>query len=352
MSNIGNKYKVGVLAIAAFALLVIGLVALGSFRYFKQAYGFMTIVTASVQGLEKGAKVKIKGVTVGSVSKIQLSPDMKQIYIFMKFDSDSFSKAAATPQVPGFKAMPRAEALEIFNEKVSEYVEKGLRCQLQYGDITGSMYVDLAMFDPKDYPPRDFDLPEEHPAYVPSIPSVTIGNIIDEIHHATQNVAKMDLQKISDQLNLFLEKANSLLNDDEIRKIIKDVQSISANLDQLVVRVNDVLDKKRLEEMTDSVQKTFKNFNDTLDAVERLSEDARSELRNAKLAETSDKARTLLDNSNTMVRNIDDLRAELRRSMDDMQESIRSAKELVDYLERNPSSLISGKPDRPVVEPK
>ncbi|GEM_PF-1513240 len=348
MSNIGNKYKVGVLAMVAFALLMIGLIALGSFKYFRQTYGFMTAVDSSVQGLEKGAKVKIKGVSIGSVTKIQVNPDMKVIYIFMNFDRDAFASATSSKAVMAH--LTHKEVLDIFSERVSEHVEKGLRCQLQYGDITGTMFVDLAMFDPKEYPPRDFDLPDDHPPYVPSVPTATIGSIIDEIHKATQNIAKMDLQKISDQLNVFLEKANKFLNDDEIKKIIKDVQSISNNLDQLLVKVNDVMDKKYLEKVSTDLNKAFDNFNQTLASIEKLSEETRNTLKEAKLAETTEKARTLLENSNTMVKNLDDLRKELRLNIEDMEKSLQSAKELFDYLERNPNALISGKPDKPVVD--
>lgn len=65
MSNVGNKYKVGVLVIIAFTLLLLSLLSLGVVKYFRKTFEFYTIVESSVQGLEKGAKVKIKGVPVG-----------------------------------------------------------------------------------------------------------------------------------------------------------------------------------------------------------------------------------------------------------------------------------------------
>ncbi len=354
MSNLGNKYKVGVFAVVAFIILVMGLVSLGTLKYFRQTYDFMTIVTASVQGLEKGAKVKIKGVTIGSVAKVQLSPDMGQIYIYMKFDRDAFAKATSKKVIKEneLKHMSRQQVLEVFSESMSEHVKKGLRCQLMYGDITGNLFVELAMFDPDKNPPREFDLPEDHPPYVPSIPTVTIGNIMDEIHRATENIAQMDLKKVSDQMNAFLEKANNILNEQDFRKIIKEVESISSNLDELILRVKDVLDKKRLEEMTKSVQKTFDNFNSTLDAIEKLAEESSSELKGAKLSETSEKARNLLDNANIAVKNLDALRADLKNDMNDLKGALKSAKDLLDYLERNPNSLLSGKPDKPIVSPE
>ncbi len=354
MSNLGNKYKVGVFAVVAFIILIIGLVSLGTFKYFRQTYDFMTVVTASVQGLEKGAKVKIKGVTIGSVAKVQLSPDMGQIYIYMKFDRDAFAKATSRKLIQDseLKHMSRQQVLEVFSESMSEHVKNGLRCQLMYGDITGNLFVELAMFDPNKCPPQEFDLPEGHPPYVPSLPTVTIGNIMDEIHRATENIAQMDLKKVSDQMNAFLEKANNILNEQDFRKIVKDVESISSNLDELILRVKDILDKKRLEEMTQNVQRTFDNFNSTLDAIGKLADDTSGELKNTKLAETSEKARNLLDSSNSAVKNLDALRAELKSDMIDLKNTLKSAKDLLDYLERNPSSLISGKPDKPVVEPE
>ncbi|MFA6567984.1 MAG: MlaD family protein [Victivallales bacterium] len=354
MSNLGNKYKVGVFAVTAFIIFIIGLISLGTFKYFRQTYDFMTVVTASVQGLEKGAKVKIKGVTIGSVAKVQLSPDMGQIYIFMKFDKDAFAKATSKKLIQDseLKHMSRQQVLDVFSESMSEHVKKGLRCQLMYGDITGNLFVEIAVFDPNKNPPQEFELPEDHPPYVPSLPTVTIGNIMDEIHRATENIAQMDLKRVSDQMNAFLEKANNIMNEQDFRRIVKEVESISSNLDELILRVKDVLDKKHLEEMTQSVQKTFDNFNSTLDAIEKLAEESSSELKNAKMAETSEKARNLLDNSNTAVKNLDALRAELKNDMNDLKNTLKSAKDLLDYLERNPNSLISGKPDKPVVDPE
>ncbi|HCE44556.1 MAG TPA: hypothetical protein DET40_13500 [Lentisphaeria bacterium] len=350
MSNLGNKYKVGVLAITAFTLLIIALVALGSFKYFKRSYSFMTIVASSVQGLEKGAKVKIKGVTVGSVGKIQLGPDMKEIQVYMNFDPDAFCKA--TKKKSELKLMSEKQAMESFSEKIDEHVEKGLRCQLQYGDITGTLFVDIAIFDPKENKPIEFDLPEDHPPYIPSIPTVSIESIITEVHKATQNVAKMDLQKISDQLNQFLEKANKIIDEKQIKDIVSQIESISGSLKDLSSRVNDAMSRERIDEIMSNVNKSFESFNKTLDAVNKLAESTNKEIKDADIPGLTDKARTLIETSDQTVRNIDTLRGELKKNIVDLNETLQSAKQLIDYLERNPSSLLTGKPDKPVVDPE
>ena len=59
MSNKGNKYKVGVFTIVSIVLFVVAMIALGIMSNFKEKYRFMTVVTSSVQGLEKGAFGKL-----------------------------------------------------------------------------------------------------------------------------------------------------------------------------------------------------------------------------------------------------------------------------------------------------
>lgn len=350
MSNIGNKYKVGVFAIVAFTILILGLVSLGTFKYFRTTYPFMTVVSASVQGLEKGAKVKIKGVTIGSVVKIQLGPEMKVTYIYMKFDPDAFEKVATVKS--SFIGLTHEESISLFEERISELVREGLRCQLGYGDITGSLFVDIADFDEKVYPPGNFELPEEHPPYIPAVPTVTIGSIITEVSKVTQNLAQVNLKEIADDLKLFIQKSNKILDEKEFKKIITQVQSISENMNALVLRVSDVLDKKRLEDITSNIEKTFNKINSTLDSIEKLSEETKSEVKNSKFADTTEKARSLIDSSEATLKNLNSLKADLKTSIDEFNETLRSAKDLFDYLERNPNSVLTGNPEKPVVNPE
>ena len=350
MSNIGNKYKVGVFAIVAFAILILGLISLGTLKYFRTTYDFMTAVSASVQGLEKGAKVKIKGVTIGSVDKIQLGPEMKVTYIYMKFDPETFEKVASAK----FKKtdLSPLEYRDLFRKRLAEFVDQGFRCQLGYGDITGTLFVDIAFFDPKQYPPRDFELPAEHPPYIPAVPTVTIGSIITEVSAVTKNLAQVDLKGLSDDLKIFINKSNKILDEAEFKKIFGQVDSISENLNTLIAKANDVLDKKRVEEITDNINTTFKKIDSTLDSIQKLSEQTRSEIKDSKLADTTEKARNLIDTSETTVKNLNSLKADLKSSIDEFNMTLQSAKELFDYLERNPSSVLSGNPEKPVVNPE
>ncbi len=350
MSKLGNKYKIGIFAVAAFAILVLGLVSLGTFKYFRKTYSFMTAVASSIQGLEKGAKVKIKGVTIGSVEKLQLGPDMKLIYIYMKFDPEAFSRVSTAKN--DLLGLDEAETLHLFSSRIREFVSQGMRCQLQYGDITGTLFIDIAYVAPSDAPPEDFVLPKDHPPYIPAVPPVTIGSIISDVQKATRNIARIDIDKISCDIETILDKANKLMDEKEIKTILEKINSISGNIDQLTLRVNEVFDKERMETMGRNIETSLNNFNSTLVSIEKLSEEARLEIKDSKLPETSEKARSLMENAEESVKKLSSLRGELKRSMEDLSLTLTSARDLLDSIEKNPNALIYGKAGAPLVPPE
>ncbi|MEI6056329.1 MAG: MlaD family protein [Lentisphaerota bacterium] len=242
MAKNGNKYKIGALALAAIVILVLGLLSLGVMKYFQPEILFMTSTESSVQGLKVGSNVKIKGVTIGSVNSIKIGLEASTIFITMKFDLNTFldQSQAKLPIITH-------NYQENFNKKVDPMIAKGLRCQLQYEGITGDMYVDIAYFDPKEYPVILPELPENHPLYLPLIPSPTIGNILQ----TTQDIAKK-------------------LNDIDIKKII-------ANFDDLVLGINDftnqlkeIANKQKINTIGDNINYSLNRFDQTMNSINAL----------------------------------------------------------------------------------
>jgi phospholipid/cholesterol/gamma-HCH transport system substrate-binding protein len=292
MSNRGNKYKVGILVFVAFFALILSLLSLGITKYFRETYEFMTMVNSSVQGLEKGAKVKFKGVTVGQVTKIQLDSESESnnIFIIMEFDPKAFAQNSA----PTDKGIPKVfdEGELLFRKDLSKNVKKGLRCQLQYLGITGSQYIEMSYYDPEKNPVKNVKLYQDHPPYLPSIESVSVTNILAEAQDAVKKIAKINFEKISKEIEKFLVAANKLINDKDTQATMKDMQEISANLKILTARLNKTLNEKNMAEFSDKFNQTINNIN----------------------------------------------------SM------VVSTRALVEYLEKNPESVIRGKPQRPIVE--
>jgi len=291
MSNKGNKYKVGVLVLVAILALFLSLLSLGVTKYFRKTYPFMTIVRTSVQGLQKGAKVRYKGVSVGNVKDIQLNTigTNNDIFIIMEFDPTVFLKSSRL--INGDKILSNDNFISVLNSSIS----KGLRCQLNYEGITGQQYVEISYFDSKIYPVKqeeDLKLFPNHPPFIPSVESASVSNILIETQTAIQKIAKIDFEKISKDMERLLSSMTELIDNKDIHDSIRDIKEISDNLKQLTFRLNNALDEDRINGITQKINNAANNFN----------------------------------------------------------KALVSANSFLDYLERNPQSLIKGKPDRPVVE--
>src|SRR5438270_13979361 len=67
---------VGLFVIGAVALAITAVAVLGSGKLFRKTIPFILVFRGNVNGLRVGAPVKIKGVTIGSVTEIELRLDL------------------------------------------------------------------------------------------------------------------------------------------------------------------------------------------------------------------------------------------------------------------------------------
>lgn len=285
MSNKGNKYKVGVFTIASIVLFVVAMVALGILSNFKEKYTFITVVTSSVQGLEKGAIVKLKGVPIGKVADMKIVAKNTQVLIVMEMDS-----SAITSDLRG-KMSAAGDNETAFCRYVEESVAKGMRCQLRYGGITGNLYVELAQYDPEKFPPnKDIKLPREHDPYIPSIHPVLLENIMGKMQEALEKIAAIDVNKI--------------------------VENVHATLAKIDI---------------------------TLDTIN-------TQLKESELPATSKAARNFLNDTRNSIAQVSLMRKQLEISLQRANALMDSAKGFLDYMEKNPDSLLYGKGGEPVIK--
>ena len=285
MSNKGSKYKVGFFTLASFALFVFAMIALGIMSNFKEKYKFITVVTSSVQGLEKGAIVKLKGVPIGKVVDMKIVAKNTQVLIVMEMDS-----SVITSDLRGRMSATGVNK-EAFAEYVRTSVEKGMRCQLRYGGITGNLYLELGRYDPEKYPPNDkIHFKNSHLPYIPSIQPVLIENIMGKMQEALEKIAAIDVNRIVENVN-----------------------------------------------------KTLGKIDGTLDTIQK-------QLKEADLPETSKSAREFLDETKKSIAEVTTLRRNLEISLQRANLLMTSAKNLMDYLEKRPESLIYGKSGKQVIK--
>ncbi|MHB9138829.1 MAG: MlaD family protein [Victivallaceae bacterium] len=336
MSNMANKYKVGIFVAVGLLLIVLSLLVLGALEYFAPKYKAYTVVTQSVQGLEPGAKVKYSGVTIGKVTDVTIGFKNKDIYVYMEFPMKKMD--------PAYKNLSLNDYKKKLRENFDEYIKEGLRGQLALEGITGSLYVELKFYDPKLYPLADssqYQPEEKGMFYLPSIPMVEISTIMDNIEKAVRKLANLDYDQTLRDLNKVLNATSQILNDEDLKASLKDIKSTASELRSITEKINKSLTETKMDN-------TVQNLNKTLDKISSLSDLLQTEVQKSDIPKTTEAARNFMNSSEykfTVLRN------DLLNAEKNLEETLNAFRLFAQYLEQNPSALLNGKQGKPVVKP-
>jgi paraquat-inducible protein B len=313
-----NPTMVGVFVLGAMALVVIGIIVIGGSNIFRRSHRFVLYFSSDVNGLRVGAPVKFRGVEIGSVVAVMLSlPGMEggltqssaqiRIPVVIELDSAKLISHGAEVNLEDPEEMQQAIAM-------------GLRGQLATESIlTGLQYVDLDMH-PQD--PAKFFLGKNSP--YPEIP--TLPNTFEQAQIAITKVLtaleQIDFNKLVGQVNRTMEAVTNLVTSPKLAASIdalnRTANSMSASA-QSIRRLSDTLNRKvdpiskSLVATTDQARATLRQTQQTLAAVQ------------ASVGPGSP------------------VNYELTQTLQDTAQAARSLKQLTDYLQRNPSSVLRGR---------
>lgn len=170
---------------------------------------YHTYFDESVQGLDKGAMVKFRGVRIGKVTNIGVAVDHRLIDVEMAID-------------PG--------AIDL------KYLKPKLRAQLAIYGITGVKLIDLDLTTPDTPPPPNLAfIPPKN--YIPSRPSVldSLSRRLDTISARLVILVDRAIQGI-DQIREFVDTADATAGD--VRALVRHVDETAAKLDNLLVNAD------------------------------------------------------------------------------------------------------------------
>ena len=250
--------------------------------YARAEQKFRLYFDGSARGLNSGAPVTLRGITVGYVTEVHLQYDLKkqefQIPVTIEFEPDRFSIIGDNTDTD---MVPTTEDL----------VRRGLRAQLQSGNIlTGQMLIDLDI-----YPEAEKEEARWEGDYLvlPTIPT-TIDSLVASLSGFLERISRVPLEDIGINLNSVLENLDTT---------IKGVDSLVRSSD-----VSDTLGNVRL---------ASEQLAATLKEIEGVA---------ASFSQDSDAYQALL------------------RTMHELSGASRSLRQMAEYLERHPEALLKGKP--------
>jgi paraquat-inducible protein B len=324
LSNRASKTVIGIFVISALALVVAGVLIFGSGDLLKERYKFMLFFQDSVKGLNVGAPVVFKGVKVGEVKDIAVieNPLKSSFYIQVIIELTSGKiKQSITKEFGGVK-----ETYEYCNQ----LIKQGLRAELGLQSVvTGQLQIELN-FHPEEKAVLfgGNDRWQE----IPTIPS--------KFEKFTKTLENLPLDEIVNKLTSSLNRIDALLTSPEIPEILKSMKLTMEDARQFSYKANTEI--QPLIKKLDAVLETYSKFAQNLDRqIDPLSSNVQKLVK--MVAEASQQADKTLKTFENVVSEDSITMVELKETLKEFTSAARSIRNLADYLNRHPETIVTGK---------
>ena len=322
---------IGAFVLGAVALIVIAILVFGSGRLFRQTRDFVLYFDNSVNGLRIGAPVKIKGVEIGSVKDIRFQLEKNKelkIPVIIEIDLEKFISRGAT------QAVATAVDREALNKAI---VDRGLRGQLEMESlVTGLLFIALDFFPgtPINLVQRtdgDYKYPE-----IPTLPT-TLEQAKDAVTRIMNRLEEIDFKGLIASLDETVNGIKRTVNSQELEATIRSLQKTVPKIDEAVLSVRDlaVTLNDNSKSLAANLEQTSIDARASMKQADKALEQATDTLKTAEAAVAN--VQTLSDPDSPII-------YELGKSLREVSAAARSLRSLANYLDRNPSALIFGRP--------
>jgi paraquat-inducible protein B len=317
-----------VLGAALLVAITIGLFGAGTFSANKAT--FVCFFEDSVNGLETGAPVKCKGVTIGKISRVLLHSQFQSdvdnsVPVILEIDGNLLSARGVAEQ---FSALAKASSAQ----------KTTLRARLQQQSLlTGLLYIELDFLPdtPAIYHKSD---PASGPVEIPTLAS-NLGALVRAVTQTVEQLSRIQFAAMG-------EKADRILAQVENGFAAIDFKTLNKNLTELTANANALLNDPQTRKLSE-------NLNATLAAAQSVAVrlEGRVDPLAADIAKTAEEARRTLEQLNRVAENLQKfshpetgVTPQLNETLRQISGAAEAVRVLAAYLERRPDTLLRGKP--------
>ena len=325
MSKAPSTKLIGLFVLGAAALAIALVLIFGRANYFSHGRKYVAYFQGSVNGLNVGALVKLKGVPIGRVTDILVQYDMENNRVLTPViaeldlgkvtDIREDHRASHAPSLP-------------------ELIDRGLRARLaQHSLVTGQLYVDVNF-----HPDRPVQLIGSESLGFPEIPTIPSGReeIEDTLQDAIAEFRQLPIRETFAatlgsvrRIESLLAKPETQASIDNLNKTLEDLRRLIGHLDSKIDGIAGSLDGTLREG-----QALARNLNSRVAPLSAATEQT--------LATVAD-AFAHAQGTLAAVENFTDRGAALDSALREVAGAARSLRALADSLERNPEALIHGR---------
>ena len=315
MSHRINPTLIGAFVVGAIALIIAAFLLIGNVGLFEDREKVIMYFTGTVEGLNKGAPVNVRGVKVGSVIDIdiEIHPLDGEFFIpvIVQFEPDAVQDVQAIEL-----ADPDKDRLDYLIE------EHGLRAQLKLLSIlTSQMAIEL------DYHPGT-EIHYHGDGELPEIPTVPMA--FEKLGKKLQDVP---IDQILNDITATLASINQIISSPDAMELMSTLNNTMKTIDELARNINN------------NLQPLADNTNDTLQSINSLAQNINSNVQpltdNTKIAlldaqKALRKLEALLNEDSTQLYN-------LNIALEEIVSAARSIRIFAETIERQPETLLRGK---------
>lgn len=333
MSKPVNPYTIGAFLVGSIVLLVAAILIFGGGQLLKKKSEYVVYFEGALNGLNVGAPVKLQGVQIGTVKEIslELANDASRVTV---------TKPVVIEVDPGVimdssgHSWQVAATLKERQQNAKRLIDAGIKAQLQMQSLlTGLLYVEFNF-----YPDAPLGLTGLHYKDLPELPSVPttadqLKNTADEL---LTKFRKLPIEDMVKDLAATLKEVREIATSEELKKNRAALAKTLDETEKLVANLN-----RNLVPMVKNMNSTV---TDTRTMVQQFTRNMRPVL--VSTEKTLNTATSVLMESRHTLGSVDALAAPdapLWQSLEALRDAAQSTKDLTDYLERHPDSIIYGK---------
>lgn len=321
MSKKANSTAIGLFIVVGVALGVIGLLLFSSSKMFSRTSDGIVYFNESLNGLNEGAPVKYRGVTIGSVKRVMVH--------YNQVTNDYAMPVIIEVQEKLIQERLR-EHLEAFTEaSIAERVKRGLRASLQTESlVTGVLYIDMR-YSPNAPPPVYHQLEKRYPE-IPTEPT--------RIQQLFNNLASLDIQRIETNANALLLRIDAKVDSLQVGELQNGITNLLGSLNRLVSS----------SEITNDLEAVRTTLNEYRLLAEKLNGrvDPLADSLTNSLAEAKDALRQMrgaVENVRTMLAPDSPVLDRLELALQQFGDAAQSISTLAEFLNGQPNALIAGR---------
>ena len=338
MSKRANPTVIGAFVVGALALAVAGVLLFGGGRFFTESREGIIYFQESVAGLDVGAQVRFNGVTVGSVTNVELLYRVEEnavsIPVFIELFSESVTFAEGQSPRVDLKAL----------------IEAGMRAQLGLDNIlTSRLAINLVMapntriqLDAAD--PETFQTPEG----IIELPA--IRSQMQEVRAAVETVltgvAAADPELLLQEITASVRAVREFVTMPELTQIVHRTNDTVGQVQSLVEDVDGRFAPllASAEEALTALRELAREGELTLFETRGLIAEARPAL--ASMQSALEQAERTLATAGASLEPGSVLYHQATQALQEATSAARALRALANTLERNPNALLFGRQAR------